>query len=72
MDAPFRESGLGDLIAEIAEMTMNISVPLPSGGSLALPSYPWTPELIENMDERERIIYRDRLRAQRKHILNKG
>lgn len=71
MDASFREGGLGELIAEIAEMTMAVTIPVPGGGGIALPSYPWSPDVIEGMAEGERKVYLERLRAQRKHLMGK-
>ena len=69
MAAPFRKEGaLGDLLHDIAEMTMAFP------GSMeqyAMPAYPWAPAVIEEMPEQEREFYLQVLRTTREQYLPK-
>ena len=68
MDVPFcKQDAIGELIQDIAEMTMVQSIPTAMGGGWTLVYYPWTPAAIEELSEQERIWYRDAKReVQRK------
>lgn len=69
MAAPFRQEGaLGDLLQEIAEMTMVFPG---SMEQVALPAYPWSPSVIEEMPEVERKFYLRVLRDTREQYLPK-